>query len=74
MPALLMPSQVDTVATLTDTCDGCGAAAKLAVTLMAGGELAFCGHHANRMADSIKRVAARIDVEEGFDWAGRPAN
>lgn len=74
MPALLLPTQVDTVASLSDTCDGCGAAAKLSLTLVAGGDLAFCGHHANRMADTIKRVATRIEVEEGFDWNGRPVS
>lgn len=72
MPTLLPSSQVDTVTSLTDRCDGCGAAAKLGVTLAAGGELAFCGHHANRMAGEIVRIAARIRVEDGFEWAGRP--
>ena len=73
MPTLLTELQVDTVASLTDRCDGCGAAARLGVALVTGGELAFCGHHANRMADGIARVAVRISVHEGFAWAGLPA-
>lgn len=72
MPTLQSPSQVDTVSSLPDRCDGCGAAAKLGVALITGGQLAFCGHHANRMAGTIAQAAARIVVEEGFDWAGTP--
>ena len=74
MPTLLSPSQVDTVESLTDRCDGCGAAAKLGMALASGGELAFCGHHANRLAGTIVRTAARISVEEGFQWTGKPAS
>ena len=72
MPTLLSESQVDTVASLPDRCDGCGAAARLGVELATGGELSFCGHHANRLAADIARIAVRISVEEGFVWAGRP--
>lgn len=72
MPTLQSPTQVDTVSSVPDRCDGCGAAAKLGVTLTSGGELAFCGHHANRMAGTIAGIAARISLEEGFEWAGRP--
>jgi hypothetical protein len=66
------PSPVATVEFLAERCDGCGAAAKVGFELATGGSLALCGHHANRMADEIARVALRIDVEEGFDWAGAP--
>ena len=72
MPTLLSKSQVDTVASLSERCDGCGAAARLGVELTAGGQLSFCGHHANRLAGDISRIAARISIEEGFAWAGRP--
>jgi hypothetical protein len=74
MPTLLSPSQIDTVAELTDRCDACNAAAKLVVTLTTGGQLAFCGHHANRMADTIAATAAQITLEEGFEWAGTPTS
>lgn len=72
MPTLLSSSQIDTVAELTDRCDACSAAAKLLLTLASGGQLAFCGHHANRMARGIASAAAQITLEEGFVWAGTP--
>ncbi len=69
-PTLLSPSQVDIVPTMPERCDGCGAAAKLGFQLASGGELAFCGHHANRHAGQILRRAGRIRIEQGFAWAG----
>ena len=47
-----------------------GAAAKLSVSLVSGGELAFCGHHGNRYAEHILSIAARVAIESGFDWRG----
>ena len=70
MTSLLSPDII-TVASVTERCDRCSAAAKLEVTLASGGELAFCGHHANRHHEDIVRVAERILVEEGFAWAGK---
>ncbi|GLW35563.1 DUF7455 domain-containing protein [Actinoplanes regularis] len=70
MTTLLSP-EIDTVGELTDRCDRCGAAAKLEVDLTSGGDLAFCGHHANRMHAEIARVASKVRVEEGFVWAGK---
>ncbi|GIM92349.1 DUF7455 domain-containing protein [Paractinoplanes toevensis] len=70
MTSLLSP-EITTVAELTDRCDRCSAAAKLVVTLTSGGELAFCGHHANRHHDDIVRVGERIQLEEGYEWAGK---
>jgi hypothetical protein len=55
---------------LTERCDRCGAAAKLSVALVGGGELAFCGHHGNRYAEHILSIAARVAIESGFDWRG----
>ena len=60
------------VAELSERCDRCGVAAKLAVT-MADGGLAFCGHHANRYAEGIVRAAVRIRVLADFPWTGMPA-
>lgn len=70
MTSLLSP-QITTTAEVSDRCDRCSAAAKLVVSLTSGGELAFCGHHANRHHDDIVRVAERIVLEEGFEWAGK---
>ena len=68
MPGVLLPSLV--VPEITDRCDRCAAAAKLVAALRAGGTLAFCGHHANRYADAIARVAAQLTIQDGFAWRG----
>ena len=70
MTSLLSP-EITTVASMTERCDRCSAAAKLTVTLARGGELAFCGHHANKHHDDIVRVGERIVLEDGFEWAGK---
>jgi hypothetical protein len=70
MTTLLTP-EMTTVSELTERCDRCGAAAKLEVTLAGGGQLAFCGHHANHHHEDIARVAEGLRVEEGFTWAGK---
>jgi hypothetical protein len=69
MTSLLSP-EIITTAALTERCDRCGAAAKLEVALTGGGTLAFCGHHAKKHAGRIAPIAAKITVEDGFDWAG----
>jgi hypothetical protein len=61
--------EIATAAALDERCDSCGVAAKLAVTMTGGGELAFCRHHANKYASKINRVSLKITVEDGFDWA-----
>ncbi|GAA0543569.1 hypothetical protein GCM10010172_26380 [Paractinoplanes ferrugineus] len=70
MTSLLSP-EITTVPAMTDRCDRCSAAARLVVELSSGGELAFCGHHANRHRDDIVKVAERIKLEEGYEWAGK---
>jgi len=69
MTSLLSP-EITTVAALTERCDRCSAAAKLAVELTSGGSLSFCGHHANKHHEDIVRIAQRIVLEDGFVWAG----
>lgn len=69
MTTLLSP-EITTVGSLAERCDRCGAAARLAVTLASGGELAFCGHHGNKHAADLIRMAAQVRVEDGFRWAG----
>jgi hypothetical protein len=70
MTSMLSP-EITTVASLTERCDRCGAAAKLEVVLSTGGELAFCGHHANAHAAEIIPIAAEIRIEDGFVWVGQ---
>lgn len=74
MTTLLSTPAIATVESLTERCDSCSAAAKLEIHLTSGGSLAFCGHHANKHAGELARVAERATVEEGFEWAGKPAS
>ncbi len=69
MSTLLSP-EITTVGSCTERCDRCGAAARLTVTLPSGGELAFCGHHGNKHAADLVRLAVLVRVEDGFPWAG----
>jgi hypothetical protein len=69
MTTLLSP-EITTVGSLTERCDRCGAAARVTVTLTSGGDLAFCGHHSNKHAAELGRLAVRVRVEDGFRWAG----
>jgi hypothetical protein len=69
MTTLLSP-EITTVGSLTERCDRCGAAARLTVSLASGGDLAFCGHHGNKHAAELVRLAVRVRVEDGFRWAG----
>ena len=63
---------LEVVPELLERCDRCGAAAKLHLTL-AGGALAFCGHHANALAATIVGNAVRVVVVDGFVWSGAAA-
>jgi hypothetical protein len=65
---LLPTPPVEIVPALREDCDRCGATAKLALELTTGGELAFCGHHANRHAPDILRSAQQIYVLADFSW------
>ena len=67
---LISRPAVHLVPELLERCDSCGAAAKLYATIGASGELAFCGHHANRYADRIVATADRVAVVSDFAWKG----
>ena len=67
---LLPPPRLAIVPSLSGRCDRCDAAAKLELTLPAGGGLNFCGHHANRHAGDILRQAEKVAVMDGFEWRG----
>lgn len=49
--------------TAADRCDRCGAQAYVRVTLMSGGELLFCAHHARRFEPKLREMAADIHDE-----------
>src|SRR5664279_5413875 len=44
--------------TTADRCDRCGAAAMVRAVLPTGGELLFCGHHANEHSTRLEQMAA----------------
>ena len=69
MTQIVVTEPTVTVATeLPERCDRCGAAGKLRAFLPGGGDLTFCGHHANSYADTIRSSAERVVVESGFGW------
>ncbi len=49
--------------TLLDRCDGCGAAAYVAVRLRSGGLLLFCGHHYRTHALALVEYVREIRDE-----------
>jgi len=67
---LVPPPTVQLSTAVDERCDGCGAAARIQVTLAASGNLTFCGHHANRYARPLLGLATLVVVESGFDWLG----
>lgn len=46
--------------TARDRCDGCSARAKFLVVLSSGGELQFCGHHAEKFRTTLQEQGAVI--------------
>jgi hypothetical protein len=46
-----------------DRCDRCGAQAYVRATLLNGGELLFCAHHAKQYAEGLKPVVAALQDE-----------
>ena len=50
-----------------ERCDRCGAAAKVRAVMPGGGDLVFCGHHANKYAAKLEKLSAsfaRADNED----------
>lgn len=56
--------------TIDERCDRCNARGKLRLTLAGGGELTFCGHHANRYADDLVKIAVQYAADPEFTWRG----
>jgi hypothetical protein len=68
-----LPPRLSATQSLPDHCDRCGAPARLLLTLSGGGDLSFCGHHANEHSARIVDLAGCVLVEEGFAWKGSSA-
>jgi hypothetical protein len=47
------------------------AAGKIRIVLAAGGELVFCGHHANKYADDLTKIAVQVGADPDFEWRGK---
>jgi hypothetical protein len=59
--------------TAADRCDRCGARAYVRVTLLTGGELLFCAHHARQHGASLRAVAADIQ-DDSAELAETPGS
>jgi hypothetical protein len=53
-----------------ERCDRCSAAGKLRVVTAGGGELVFCGHHANKYAEDLAKIAVQVAADPDFEWRG----
>ncbi len=69
-PTLTPPSETVAHFAAEERCDRCNAAAKLRVRLSEGGELVFCGHHANKYAEHLVKIADSVAVAPEFSWRG----
>jgi hypothetical protein len=58
--------------TAGDRCDRCGAQAYVRATLMTGGELLFCVHHANEHRPALEENGA-VFYDESGRLAATPA-
>jgi hypothetical protein len=53
----------NTALTAADRCDRCGAQAYVRVTLVTGGELLFCAHHAKEYRPALEAAGAHVHDE-----------
>ncbi|MER7002638.1 hypothetical protein ABT297_06275 [Dactylosporangium sp. NPDC000555] len=69
-PTLTPPPETAAPPAAEERCDRCNAAGKLRIRLAEGGDLIFCGHHANKYADQLVKIAAEYAVAPDFSWRG----
>jgi hypothetical protein len=53
-----------------ERCDRCNAVGKLRIRVAEGGDLVFCGHHANKYAEQLVKVAMETRADPEFAWRG----
>ncbi|GAB7043104.1 hypothetical protein JCM9533A_69550 [Catenuloplanes niger JCM 9533] len=70
MTPTLTPPETAAPPAADERCDRCSAAGKLRVTIAGGSELVFCGHHANKYADDLVKIAVQYVTEPEFTWRG----
>ena len=69
-PTLTPPPGTVSPPAADERCDRCSAAGKLRVMIADGGELVFCGHHANKYAEQLKPIAVQVATDPEFSWRG----
>ena len=67
-PTLTPPPEAAAPPAAEDRCDRCNAAGKLRIVLAGGGDLVFCGHHANRFAPQLMKLAVEVASAPDFPW------
>jgi hypothetical protein len=70
MTPTLTPPETVAVPGAEERCDRCMAAGKLRVMTAGGGQLIFCGHHANKYAENLVKIAVDVAVAPDFTWRG----
>ncbi|GLZ80078.1 hypothetical protein Afil01_48850 [Actinorhabdospora filicis] len=70
-PTLMPPPETAARPTTGERCDRCSAAAKVRILLADGaGDLVFCGHHANKYAEQLVKIAVDYVVDPEVTWRG----
>lgn len=69
-PTLTPPPETVAVPAADERCDRCSAAGKLRIMIAGGGELVFCGHHANKYAEDLVKIAVQVAADPDFTWRG----
>jgi hypothetical protein len=69
-PTLTPPPEAAAPPAAEERCDRCSAAGKLRIVLAGGGELIFCGHHANKFAPDLVKIAVEVVAAPDFAWRG----
>ena len=69
-PTITPPPEAAAPPAAEERCDRCPAAGKLRLVLAGGGDLVFCGHHANKYAPDLVKIAVEIIPAPDFTWRG----
>ena len=69
-PTLMPPTAAAAPPAADERCDRCSAAGKLRIVIAGGGDLVFCGHHANKFAPDLVRITVEAAVAPDFTWRG----
>jgi hypothetical protein len=69
-PTLTPPPETVAPPAADERCDRCNASGKLRVMIAGGGQLVFCGHHANKYAEQLVKIAVEVAIDPEFIWRG----